>query len=108
MSEELVSSDLVVGPTYDGGYYVVGAKTSHAGLFTDSAMEKRMRLKALLARAHGMQLSVSFTDPFYDVADNLSLVAAEVELAPARVPCTANWLVDSRATGRLRPDNVKP
>jgi hypothetical protein len=27
----LASSDLIVGPTHDGGYYLVGAKASHPG-----------------------------------------------------------------------------
>ena len=30
----LESSDLVVGPTYDGGYYLVGARAPHPDLFT--------------------------------------------------------------------------
>ena len=31
--EALAGHDVVVGPTHDGGYYLVGAKASHAGLF---------------------------------------------------------------------------
>jgi hypothetical protein len=51
-------------------------------------------LDALLARARTMQLSVDFTDPFYDidVAADLMQLAAELRLAPARAPRTAAWL----------------
>ena len=31
--ETLTAHDVVVGPTYDGGYYLVGAKASHPTLF---------------------------------------------------------------------------
>ena len=31
--EVLATHDVVVGPTHDGGYYLVGAKAAHPGLF---------------------------------------------------------------------------
>ena len=36
--EMLATHDLVVGPTHDGGYYLVGAKTSHPTLFAGDGM----------------------------------------------------------------------
>jgi rSAM/selenodomain-associated transferase 1 len=92
--ETLVAFDVVVGPTHDGGYYLVGAKASHPNLFDGDGLGTKSALDALLAHAHSLQLSVGFTEPFYDidVAADLTRLAAELRLAPARAPQTASWL----------------
>jgi rSAM/selenodomain-associated transferase 1 len=92
--DALTGHDVVVGPTHDGGYYLVGAKAAHPALFDGDGMGTKSALEALLARAHALQLSVGFTDPFYDidVAGDLTRLAAELRLAPARAPRTAVWL----------------
>ena len=101
--------DVVVGPTHDGGYYLVGAKASHPGLFDGDSMGTKSALEALLARARGLQLSVGFTDPFYDIDVDIDLtrLAAELELAPARAPRTAVWLkLWAPAVAQLRTGTV--
>lgn len=92
--ETLTVRDIVVGPTHDGGYYLVGAKSSHPNLFANDGMGTSSALDRLLSRARDMQLSVGFADPFYDVdvAEDLSRLAAELRLHPARAPRTATWL----------------
>ncbi len=92
--ERLAEHDVVVGPTYDGGYYLVGAKDSHLALFHDDGMGTGTAFEALLARAGDLQLSVGFTDPFYDIdlEDDLSRLAEELRIAPHRAPRTAAWL----------------
>ncbi len=103
--DALGGHDVVVGPTHDGGYYLVGAKAAHAGLFDGDGMGTQSALEALLARARGLQLSVGYTDPFYDidVEDDLARLAAELRLAPARAPRTAAWLEQwEQAVARLR------
>jgi len=92
--EMLTAHDVVVGPTHDGGYYLVGAKAAHAALFHGDGMGSNSALDALLARARRLQLSVGFTDPFYDIdlEGDLTRLAAELRLAPARAPRTAAWL----------------
>jgi rSAM/selenodomain-associated transferase 1 len=92
--ETLAAHDLVVGPTHDGGYYLVGAKASHPALFAHDGMGTSSALERLLARARALELSVGFADPFYDidVADDLTRLAEELRLAPARAPRTAAWL----------------
>jgi hypothetical protein len=95
----------LVGPTHDGGYYLVGAKAAHPALFDGDGMGTKSALDALLARARGLQLSVGFTDPFYDidVEDDLTRLAAELRLAPARAPRTAVWLKQwEQAVAQLR------
>jgi rSAM/selenodomain-associated transferase 1 len=90
----LMEHDMVVGPTHDGGYYLVGAKAAHPALFDGDGMGTKSALDVLLARARGLQLSVALTDPFYDVdvESDLARLAAELRLAPARAPRTAVWL----------------
>ncbi len=92
--ETLAGHDLVVGPTHDGGYYLVGAKASHPTLFGADGMGTTSALERLLARARALNLSVAFAQPFYDIdlADDLVRLAAELRLAPARAPRTAEWL----------------
>lgn len=92
--ETLIASDVVVGPTHDGGYYLVGAKVTYPALFEGDGMGTGKALDILLQRAGTMQLSVGFTEPFYDidVVDDLVRLAAELKLAPARAPRTAAWM----------------
>jgi rSAM/selenodomain-associated transferase 1 len=92
--ETLAANDVVVGPTHDGGYYLVGAKASHPTLFARDGMGTSSALESFLSRARALELSVGFADPFYDVdvADDLTRLAEELRLAPARAPRTAAWL----------------
>ena len=92
--ELLMTNDVVIGPTHDGGYYLVGAKADHAALFHGDGMGTQSALDGLLERARRLQLSVGFTDPFYDVdvEDDLARLARELRLAPSRAPRTAAWL----------------
>jgi uncharacterized protein len=98
--ETLAAHDVVVGPTHDGGYYLVGAKASHPTLFAGDGMGTSSALERLLARARALELSVGFADRFYDIdiADDLARLAVELRLAPARAPRTAAWLKEWDST----------
>ncbi|HEY1472134.1 MAG TPA: TIGR04282 family arsenosugar biosynthesis glycosyltransferase [Candidatus Acidoferrum sp.] len=91
--EMLATHDVVVGPTHDGGYYLVGAKAAHSALFESDPMGTRSALDRLLTRTNALELSTGFTEPFYDidVANDLILLARELRLAPAKAPKTAGW-----------------
>jgi rSAM/selenodomain-associated transferase 1 len=92
--ETLAAHDVVVGPTHDGGYYLVGAKASHPTLFAGDGMGTSSALERLLSRARALELSVGFADRFYDIdiAEDLNRLAAELRLDPERAPRTAQWL----------------
>ena len=101
----LATHDVVVGPTHDGGYYLVGAKAAHPALFESDPMGTRSALDRLLTRAKLLELSTGFTEPFYDidVANDLILLARELRLAPAKAPRTAGWFGEwQKAVAQLR------
>jgi rSAM/selenodomain-associated transferase 1 len=103
--EMLVAHDMVVGPTYDGGYYLVGAKASHPALFAPDGMSTNSAMEKLLSRAGTLDLSVGLLQPFYDIdlADDLTRLAAELRLAPTRAPRTSMWLREwELVTAQLR------
>jgi rSAM/selenodomain-associated transferase 1 len=103
--ETLAAHDVVVGPTHDGGYYLVGAKTSHPTLFARDGMGTSSALERLLSRIRALELSVGFVDPFYDIdiSDDVTRLAAELRLAPERAPRTAMWLKQwERTAAQLR------
>jgi uncharacterized protein len=91
--EILDTHDIVVGPTHDGGYYLVGAKAVHPTLFEGDGMGTTTALDRLLTRIHALELTARCTDPFYDidVANDLILLGRELRLAPAKAPRTAAW-----------------
>jgi len=103
--EMLTTHDVVVGPTHDGGYYLVGAKAAHPSLFEGGSMGTRSALDRLLTRTKVLELSTGFTEPFYDidVANDLLLLARELRLAPGKAPRTAGWFGEWRqAVAELR------
>ena len=103
--EILATRDVVVGPTHDGGYYLVGAKAAHPALFESDRMGTGSALDRLLTRTRVLELSTGFTEPFYDidVAKDLILLARELQLAPAKAPRTAGWFGEWRqAVAQLR------
>ena len=92
--EALATHDVVIGPTHDGGYYLVGAKAVHPRLFNGDGMGTSTALEALLSRVRASGLSVCLVDPFYDidVASDLVRLDAELRLSAPRAPRTAEWL----------------
>lgn len=103
--DSLATHDVVIGPTHDGGYYLVGAKASHPGLFSGDGMGTDSALKKLLSRTRQLQLSTAFVETFYDVdvADDLARLADALRQDHARAPRTAAWLKERElAAGPFR------
>jgi len=96
--ETLSAHDVVVGPTHDGGYYLVGAKASYPTLFANDGMGTTSALERLQSRIRELGLSVGFAAPFYDidVGDDLSRLAEELRSDPAKAPRTAAWLKEQK------------
>jgi len=98
--EILTRRDLVIGPTNDGGYYLVGAKRPHPTLFETDGLGTSSALDRLLSKAESLRLSTGFTEPFYDidVAEDLLRLEHELRFAPQKAPQTAAWFSDWKTT----------
>ncbi len=96
--ELLETNELVVGPTEDGGYYLVGASSMHPRLFDPAMLGTGNARDALLGNARAIGLSVALTQAWYDVdvPADLTRLAAELRLDPARAPRTAALLASWR------------
>jgi rSAM/selenodomain-associated transferase 1 len=90
----LDGADVVVGPTTDGGYYLVGSTTAQAELFDTQRMGTGSALDSLMANAQRLSLRVALTETGYDVdeAEDLARLARELRLFPHRARQTAAWL----------------
>ena len=90
----LDSADVVVGPTTDGGYYLVGANASESRLFEQHRLGTGGALNSLIAAARTLKLELALTETAYDVDEPDDLVRLTRELArfPSRAPRTARWL----------------
>ncbi|HET8921746.1 MAG TPA: TIGR04282 family arsenosugar biosynthesis glycosyltransferase [Candidatus Acidoferrum sp.] len=98
--DALEACDLVVGPTHDGGYYLVGARAFHPSLFSHDGMGTASALEALLSRTDALHLKVRLLDPFYDidVGEDLNQLAEELQRIPGKAPRTAKWLSEWAST----------
>ena len=65
--EALASSDVVLGPTEDGGYYLIGVRGHWPALFEDIDWSTDRVLQQTLARAERLGLSVQLLRSGYDV-----------------------------------------
>ena len=98
----LATQDVVVGPTHDGGYYLVGAKTGYPSLFESDGMGTKTALERLLMQTKALGLSTGFTEQFYDVdvTEDLVRLVGELRIAPERAPRTAGWFREWEASGQ--------
>ena len=90
----LDTTELVVGPSEDGGYHLVGASAMHPHLFDPAPLGTSNARDALLANARTLGLSVALTEVCYDVdvPADLRRLAAELRRDPTRAPRTAALL----------------
>jgi rSAM/selenodomain-associated transferase 1 len=75
---------VVLGPTTDGGYYLIGIKRAHAGLFRDIEWSSPRVLRQTLAKARQLALPVITLPAWYDVDDLHSLRLLMAELFEGR------------------------
>ncbi len=79
--------DLVLGPSADGGYYLIGMDRPHLGIFDDIAWSTSVVCQQTLERALALGLRVATIGTWYDVdtAADLAKLRAELEGLPATV-----------------------
>jgi rSAM/selenodomain-associated transferase 1 len=77
----LASIDVVVGPSEDGGYYLIGMRRPDAGLFRHIAWSSEAVLSQTLDRAAALGRSVAVLAPWYDVDTPADVERLRAELA---------------------------
>ena len=90
--------DVVLGPSDDGGYYLIGLKQPAPRLLRDVPMSTPHVAADTLAVAQAENLSVALLPVWYDVDDVASLrrLREELDRAPAQVaPHTRSFLQHS-------------
>lgn len=77
----LDAADIVLGPSEDGGYYLIGLKQPQPGLFQDIEWSSERVTAQTLSRAEALGLRVALLPPWYDVDTAADLTRLQAELA---------------------------
>ena len=73
--------DLVLGPSEDGGYYLIGLRRPHPELFEGMRWSTPTVLEETLRRARALGLSVDHAAAWYDVDTAADLARLQADLA---------------------------
>lgn len=96
----LAHHDVVLGPTPDGGYYLVGMNHFN-NIFAGAAMSTTSALEGVMDRAREMRLSVSLLEPEFDVDTEEDLEILEREAIRRKdlrfTSSTLAWIRESGA-----------
>lgn len=89
-------NDVVLGPSEDGGYYLIGARALHTCLFANIAWSTPTVLQETLVQARRAGLRVAQVPAWYDVDSQEELNQLAEELTPSpnseRAPITRAFL----------------
>jgi glycosyltransferase A (GT-A) superfamily protein (DUF2064 family) len=96
----------VLGPSDDGGYYIIGLKKPHRQLFQDIDWSTERVLNQTIQRANESRLEVQLLPPAYDIDDDAGLRRLCNELlastTPAHIaPHTRDFLIQLTAHKEL-------
>jgi uncharacterized protein len=110
---------VVLGPSDDGGYYLIGLKKLHRALFDDIAWSSERVLQQTIERAREMNLKVHLLPTWYDVDDRETLHRLCDELfgpngsrvAGYPAPATRDYLgrlLEREGRDRIWPNEPQP
>ena len=91
------AADVVIGPSDDGGYYLVGVRGRCAGLFDGVPWSTAHTRAATVARAGALGLSVSLLPSWFDVDSAEDLARLRAELAGRTTPTRTARFVNTLA-----------
>ena len=74
---------IVIGPSTDGGYYLLGVTHAHPRLFADIEWSSPRVFEQTYRRATELGLGVTLLEPWYDVDDAAGLRQLDADLARA-------------------------
>jgi glycosyltransferase A (GT-A) superfamily protein (DUF2064 family) len=92
--DHLLKDVVVLGPTLDGGYYLIGACQPRSQLFDWQQLDSATICQQTRARAEALGASVHMLPMWYDVdtAEDLDRLCAELQQYPGRAPRTFRFL----------------
>lgn len=97
--ERLADVDVVLGPTRDGGYYLIGLKKPQPHLLRQVQMSTPHVLSDTLALANATRLTISLLPTWYDVDTIADLYHLDREIAGmsanGTAPATRRWLAET-------------
>jgi rSAM/selenodomain-associated transferase 1 len=101
--DRLRESDVVLGPCFDGGYYLIGLSTFSPQLFERITWSTDQVLLQTVDRAREAGLSVSLLPPWYDVdtVEDLTQLTIDALGSESETPATAAVLRRLLAQGRI-------
>jgi rSAM/selenodomain-associated transferase 1 len=101
----LDTHDLSIGPSADGGYYLIGLREPHLGVFEAIDWSTARVYGQTLARAERLGLRVCSVQEWYDVDEPADLERLERELArsPARVAPNTRAALERLSTTKNKP-----
>jgi rSAM/selenodomain-associated transferase 1 len=92
--DQLTDNAVVLGPTLDGGYYLIGACQPRPALFDWKELDSATICQQTHARAKALGARVALLPPWYDVdtAEDLERLIQELQRYPGRAPNTERFL----------------
>jgi rSAM/selenodomain-associated transferase 1 len=90
----LEKADITLGPSYDGGYYLIGMKRHHVELFQGISWSTEKVLAQTLAKCQESGLGVHCLPKWYDVdvGSDLQRLYRDLVREPQLAPCTWAFL----------------
>ena len=81
--DALKDNDVVLGPSTDGGYYLIGVKADHPGLFKDIEWTTSTVFASTTRRIQRAGLRLALVPPWYDVdtPEEVAFLAAHAKAA---------------------------
>ena len=93
--EQLSATDIVLGPTLDGGYYLIGMKEPHPRILREVHMSTPYVLRDTLDLARKTGVTVSLLPEWYDVdtIDDLDKLRNDINGSQSNsCACTRAWI----------------
>jgi len=92
--QALATADAVLGPSLDGGFYLIGLKDCPIGVLDGIQWSHSTTLAATIAKLEQFGMKTVLTNPWYDVDSHADLERLRRQLAgdPAPAPRTAEYL----------------
>lgn len=89
--KRLRSNDLVIGPSFDGGYYLIGMRKPCAGIFSKISWSAPSVFSRTIDRARSFRKSVSILDKWYDLDGPEALTRLKRDLSKDKYKPLAKW-----------------